>query len=512
MEIGKVQLSAPMQQVLHLVADGVLLVDARGSIHLINPAAERVTGWRQEEVAGQPAELVVRLVDGVSREPLPCPMDRVLRSGLAVGEVSGRDLLNRRGQSVPVSYQVFPLSALEGGSGGLVVILRDRAIQRQLEQRQQQIQALEAVAFLAGGVAHDFNNLLMGIQGSLALAQMEKGLPEAARLHLQTATRAVTRAGKLGRQLLSFSRGNAPVLETVSPRRMVEEICSFSLRGSAVALELKFEDEPWPCLMDESSISRVLNNLLINAGQAMDGPGMVRVRSANRRLAAGDGLPLRPGCYVCIEVEDNGPGIAPEHLAQVFDPFFTTKKDGTGLGLANCKAILQEHRGHITMESELGRGTRFCIFLPAQAAVQAVEESGGAEAAPSMDLGTGKVLLMDDEDLVREITGDLLRHLGYEPVLAADGGEALKALAREDGNFSAIILDLTVPGKMGGLETRKHLEKLVPEVPVVVSSGYANDPVVIRFEEFGFQAAITKPYTLRELGEVLGRLPSRIRK
>lgn len=501
MEKESIRLQESFEQVMRLIADGVVLVGRQGEVLHLNRAAERLTGWSNPEARGLEVALVIRLVDHLSREPVPCPVARVLKSGLGVGETGGRDLLNRKGVSVALTFQVYPMHP----GGGAVVILRDQAAQRQLESRHLQIQSLETVALLAGGIAHDFNNLLMGIQGSLALAQME-ALSEEARSHLDLAERAVVRAGHLGRQLLSLSRGNAPVLESVPSRRIVEEICVFSLRGSGVGLQLESEDGLWPCLMDEASLSRIINNLLINARQAMEGKGQVQVRLHNRRVSGMDGLPLKSGAYLCIEVEDDGPGIPAEHLARVFDPFFTTKAEGTGLGLANCKAIVQANRGHIAIESEVGRGTLFTLYLPAEAKAAVEEDAMLREEAPLR--GEGEILLMDDEELIRAIAGDLLTHLGYTVTAARDGEEALEFLkeANQAGRrFSAAILDLTVPGKMGGLETKKHLEEQAPELPVVVSSGYGNDPVVSRFEEYGFVAAIVKPYTLHDLGLAIRR-------
>lgn len=491
-------------QVLRKIKDGVVVSNPQGEIQYLNRVAEQLTGWKRTEAAGESTSVVVRLIDSVSREPVTCPLQKVVQSGLEIGETSNCDLLNRVGQPSRVSYLVAPLESGDGILLGAVMIFRDETEKKQLEEEQVKTESLEILSVLVGGVAHDLNNFLTGITGNLSLAELEHSLEEA-RQRMGQIEKAAGRARRLSQQLLSLSRGNPPAMAPGGIENLVQEVCQFTLAGSGVRLSIEADDPLWNCLMEEGRISQVLTNLVLNARQAMDDHGELAVSIRNRVVERKSGLPLRSAPYVCIQLEDTGSGIRPEHLPRIFDPYFTTKSTGSGLGLANCRAIIRQHRGHISVESELGKGTVFEIYL------QATEEQP-AEQAEAEDKtvyrGKGRVLLMDDEDLVQQIGGDILEHLGYEPVFADDGEAVLEKVqeARDTGSpLSAIILDLTVPGRMGGMDAKKYLEKLAPEIPVIVSSGYSNDPIMSRCEEYGFACSALKPYTIQQLSVALRR-------
>ncbi len=374
-----------------------------------------------------------------------------------------------------------------------------------IEEELLRAQKLESLGILAGGIAHDFNNFLAAIMGNISLAMLDMNPGDAAYRQLVNAENASLRARDLTQQLLTFSKGGEPVKTALSLGGLVKEAAGFSLRGSRVRCEISIPAELWLTEADEGQMTQVMNNLLINADHAMPQGGIITVTGENAALGPNDVLSLNEGNYVKISVHDRGIGIPREHLLKVFDPYFTTKQKGSGLGLATSYSIIKKHNGHITVESELGVGTAFHIYLPASEAPAATR---GVEQRKLL-VGTGRILLMDDEKDVRETSGDMLRRLGYEVEFAEDGGQAI-ALYRTAGEskkpFDAVIMDLTVAGGMGGKEAIQKLRELDPNVRAIVSSGYSKDPVMADYKGHGFSGVVAKPYRIRDLGEVVCRV------
>jgi signal transduction histidine kinase/ActR/RegA family two-component response regulator len=361
---------------------------------------------------------------------------------------------------------------------------------------------LESIGLLAGGIAHDFNNLLTAILGNISLAKMFIDPSHKVSGRLAEAEKACTRAKDLTRQLLTFSKGGAPIKRTVSIKELLIDSASFALSGSNVKCEFDLPADIRPIEVDEGQISQVINNVIINADHAMREGGLIRVRARNITVAPTDGFPLRNGNYVQISVEDHGNGISAEYLPKIFDPYFTTKPKGSGLGLATCYSIIKRHEGLITVESEVGVGTTFYIYLPASAETTNLDK--GATDGPAH--GNGRVLLMDDEEIIRKVAGQMLSHLGYEVVTAADGHEAINRYveARAEGRpFGAVIIDLTVPGAMGGKEAIQKLTELDPGIRAIVSSGYSQDPIMSEFRKFGFCGMVAKPYKIEDLSRAV---------
>ena len=382
-----------------------------------------------------------------------------------------------------------------------VRLQREIVERERMESELSRMQKLESLGLLAGGIAHDFNNLLGAIMGNVSLALLDVEPANPAHRQLAKAEQAALRAQELTRQLLTFSRGGAPVKRLIALSGVIAEAAGFSLRGSRVLHELAIPGDLWPVEADEGQMMQVFNNLLINADQAMPSGGIIRISAQNVTLGEGNDLPLSAGRYVKISITDEGTGIPPEHLAKVFDPFFTTKQKGSGLGLAASYSIIRKHEGLITVDSELGRGTTFSIYLPAS--------QGDVTFFSRVDTftkGNGRVLVMDDEEDMRNTTGDMLTRLGYTVDYAGEGVEAVAKYrqAREEGRpFDAVIMDLTVPGGMGGKEAARKLLELDPEARAIVSSGYSQDPIMSDFLSHGFRAVVKKPYRLRELSEVV---------
>ncbi len=382
---------------------------------------------------------------------------------------------------------------------------KEIADRERMEQELVKAQKLESLGVLAGGIAHDFNNLLTSILGNVSVALFDIDARHPAYQELARAERATLRAQELTQQLLTFSKGGAPVKKTASIADLVRETAGFALHGGKVRCDFDLPDGLWLVDVDAGQMSQVIHNLIINADHAMPDGGVITVCGENVVLPTDDGPSLPAGRYVKISIRDLGMGIPAEHLAKIFDPYFTTKQRGSGLGLATSYSIIRKHGGSIAVASAIGRGTTFDLYLPASGATQ---EHRRLEEA-RLQTASGKVLIMDDEEDVRETAGSVLRRLGYAVAFAEDGERAvdLYRRAREAGApFDVVIMDLTVPGGMGGRETLTRLQQIDPGVRAIVSSGYSNDPVMADYESHGFAGVVSKPYRIRDLGLAVHRV------
>ncbi len=409
-----------------------------------------------------------------------------------------------RSDGIQVPVEVMSKMINIQGKPVLQGIFRDISERKRMEAELLTFHKLESIGILAGGIAHDFNNILMAIWGNIHLAKMhtESGKKEEAIENLDHATKACQRARDLSQQLITFSKGGEPVKKPTSISKIIEDTTAFSVSGSNVKCHLNIQDDLWSAEVDEGQISQVVINLLMNAVQAIPEGGDITVSAENITLTEPDPIPLKPGEYVQLSIQDHGIGINQENLSNIFDPYFTTKQKGSGLGLAVVHSIIWKHNGYITVESEPGMGTTFYVYLPA------CKKETMDEDTRQQDLihGEGRILLMDDEKMVRLLIGQYLTHLGYEVEFAEDGHKAIELYRQsfESGKpFDVTILDLTVPGGMGGQEAVKELLTIDPDAKVIVSSGYSNDPVMANYEKYGFAGVIPKPYKIAPLSEVL---------
>jgi two-component system, cell cycle sensor histidine kinase and response regulator CckA len=384
--------------------------------------------------------------------------------------------------------------------------LLDISERKRLEEELIRIQKYEALELLAGGIAHDFNNLLTAMLGNISLARMHlepEGQPAE---KLARAERTALRARDLVQQLLMFSGRGIPSKEAWASGPLIKEAAELPLKSTGCPHELKLPADLWPVTVDRSQFEQVIQNLIINAGQAMPQEGTITVLADNLRLKE-DELPgLAAGDYVRIAVEDQGPGIPTAIGSKIFDPYFSTKPGGSGLGLAVSHVIIEKFGGRLINAPRPGKGARFEIYLPAADHPSEKEKEQKAKAEAGLQVGQGRILVMDDNPSVREVAAALLDYLGYETELAADGQSALELFkkAREQGEpFAAVILDLIVPDGMGGKETMERLREVEPEVKAIVSSGYAKEPVVEHYEKYGFSGSLPKPYSLEQIGRVL---------
>ncbi|HEY3755031.1 MAG TPA: ATP-binding protein [Opitutaceae bacterium] len=401
-----------------------------------------------------------------------------------------------------------------------VVVLR-RRVARQTEQIRDQLEQeirlradleraarLESLGLLAGGIAHDFNNLLTVVITNLGLAGMEDNVPEDARRLIYDAERGAMRAAEITQQLLTFSKGGDPVRTAVSLPEVVRESAEFAGHGSNVRREYSIGPDLWPANIDRAQIGRVVHNLVLNAAQAMPDGGVVQVSLANITISAGEIPTLSPGRYIKLTISDNGRGIEREHLSRIFEPYFTTKTRNHGLGLATVHSIVKKHQGHVSVDSQLGAGTTFQMWLPA-AEGPALPKLSQKRSAPS---GVLRILFMDDEEPIRRAAKGLFGRLNHEVTLVGDGAEAVREYrtAFTAGTpYDVVVLDLTVPGGMGGRAAMEELRAIDPEVRAIVSSGYSSDPVMANFEEFGFSAVVAKPYDIKALVEAIHQVARR---
>ena len=376
-------------------------------------------------------------------------------------------------------------------------------------------QKMESLGILAGGIAHDFNNLLTVILGNLSFAQMIPDNRAKTLDILAESEKASLQAKQLTQQLLTFSKGGAPVKTPVPITKIIRDSTGFAMRGSNVRSEISIPEDLWHVEVDEGQINQVISNMVINANQAMPDGGTVRVQCENIVVKHGTTLPLDPGRYVRISIKDQGTGISEEHTHKIFDPFFTTKPKGSGLGLATAYSIVKRHSGHIDVDSQVNSGTTFNIHLPAcqsGASGETIMEKKHEKQIPvdnSSDMQ--RILVMDDEMDIRNLVGDVLTHFGHTVEFASDGAAAIELYrsAMNSGQpFDVVIMDLTIPGGVGGKEAIKELLAMDPEVRAIVSSGYSNDPIMADFKRYGFKGVVAKPYEIRELVEVLNRVIS----
>ena len=391
---------------------------------------------------------------------------------------------------------------------GILDVFIEIRERKHLENEILKARKLETIGVLAGGIAHDFNNLLTGILGNVTLARVYG--PTDARWHerIRESERAAERARALTSQLLTFSKGGAPVRNAVSMEELIKESSNFALRGSNVRARYCIAEDLRAADIDADQVSQVIHNIVLNGDQSMPNGGELSISAENVRVSKESNLPIESGEYIRLSIRDQGTGIPPTIHHRIFDPFFTTRVQGNGLGLTTSYSIVQKHGGIITVESEESRGSTFHIYLPAAKPDTPVDTR---KTLQTVSGGSGRILLMDDEEIVRTVASELLEHLGYDVTLAKEGNEALEkfAGAYSRGNrFHVAILDLTVAGGVGGKEIAGRLKDIDPEIKTVVSSGYSADPVMGDFTYYGFDAMMPKPYTLEALGNLLKNLIS----
>lgn len=491
---------------LSSIGDGVITTDTAGRILLLNQAAEELTGYSQAEALGQPLFHILMLLEPKTRRKCDHQPVETLKSGQSFKRSQPVLLVNRATKEYFVIDTSTPIQGEAGQMLGTVIALRDVTEQQRVTEEHLKTSKLEALGLLAGGIAHDFNNILTAILSNLSLARSYTGSETELSLVLEEAQHSCMQARDLTGQLLTFARGGAPIKETALLPQLIEDSTRFVIRGSGVRCVFKLAEDLWPVEVDKGQLSQVIQNLTINAIQAMPNGGIIQIQAVNFQLKGLSELPLKTGNYVRLSVEDQGIGIAEEHLPKIFDPYFTTKERGSGLGLASCYSIIKKHDGYISVKSKVGAGTTFEIYLPAKPDEVVLATRNASPEKTLALLKPHRLLLMDDEASVRRAVSGLLRRLGYEVEEVEDGLRALASYrrAQQEGRpFELVIMDLTIPGGMGGKETIQKLRELDPQVKAIVSSGYSESSLMAQFQEYGFRGVVTKPYTITELVKVL---------
>ena len=503
-------------------AESIFILDLEGRVIFCNTAGAAQTGQAAAEIVGR--NIRQMYFDPSYHDDTIVPA--LMRTGRWVGEIAGTD---RNGQP----HMVWLSASLVRDPGGrpiaMVGMTKDLSAQKRLEEERIKAQKLESIGVLAGGLAHDFNNLLTIILGNLDLARIFSGSNPDAAEALNNATEAALRAGDLTRQLITFSKGGQPVKRVGSIARTVRDTVAFAAAGSGVSCAFDLPEDLPATEFDEGQLRQVIHNLVQNAREAMPGGGSLRVSGRAVRVEQNEVPGLAPGGYLRIAFSDSGSGIDRAHLSRIFDPYFSTKEmdsaKGRGLGLAVSFSIVRNHGGTITVDSVTGQGATVSIYLPEMALPAAQQQAGepvppderGSPAAvpepqperlPEIPL-KGRVLVMDDEPLVLDMAGAFLLRLGYAPTLCGSGAEAVVEyqIGLESGRrFDGVILDLTVAGGPGGLETLARLRQIDPAVRAALSSGYVDHPAVAGWADAGFAAFIAKPYSLKAFEEALANL------
>jgi len=488
---------------LRSIGDAVIVTDVRGMVTLINKVAEQLTGWTSQNAVGRPLAEVFPIINDKTREACVNPVEKVIASGAICGLANHTALIKKDGTEIIIEDSAAPIRDRESMIIGVVLVFRDSTAKHRMEEELGKMEKLQSVGLLAGGIAHDFNNMLTAILGNISIARKHSDKAGLAYARLEEAEKASRRATELTHQLLTFSKGGAPIKKASSLVGIVKECADFTLSGKNVAIDYKISDNLWNVAIDPGQISQVFNNLIINAVHAMPNGGVITCAMSNAVLGENELPLLRAGTYVKIAIQDTGMGIPPEHISRVFEPYFTTKQMGSGLGLASTFSIIRRHDGHITVSSKPGLGTEFIITLPATQQ----KLSGDTSARERVACGQGRILVMDDEQAVRNVAGEILTDLGYTVAFAAHGREAVslyEQALKDNQRFAAVIMDLTIPGGMGGQEAMSRLRSIDPAITAFVSSGYSNDPVMAEYAQHGFAGVIVKPYSIDEISKTLG--------
>ena len=491
------------------VSDVVWKVDGNYCLTYISPVDERIRGYKAEEMLGRHVFDFFDEEGIASLTKIATKRQELELHGVPIGTMTFEARHRcKDGRWLWAEVSSTPERDAHGTIIGYYGTTREITERKEHEKELLRIEKLESLGVLAGGIAHDFNNILTGITGNISFAKIFLDDTHKSFKPLAEAEKASERAGNLARQLLTFARGGDPVKKVVSIQHLLNETISLALSGSNVMGAMALSDSIHSIEADEGQLNQVFHNIIINAKQAMPGGGTLTVSAQNKTLDNLNSMALPGGSYVRISFTDQGCGISEADQKRIFDPYFTTKSSGNGLGLSLSHSIINRHGGHISVKSETGEGSTFVIHLPSFGETHSLHKLDSIAQTVGVH-ASGSILVMDDEEIIRGITTELLEYLGYQATTCGNGTEAIEKYqaAMELGMpFSAVILDLTIPGGMGGMEASQQILTIDPKACLIVSSGYSDDPIMSGYSRYGFHGAIAKPYKITEFGQLLSSL------
>jgi PAS domain S-box-containing protein len=497
---------------LNSIGDAVIATDEQGRVALMNPVAEKLTGWSSTTALGKALAEVFNIINAQTREQCDNPLIDIMRNNTQ--GLSGHSLLiAKNGSEFFISINGAPIRDENATVIGIVLVFRDLSKEHKLERQLRQSHKLEAVGLLAGGVAHDFNNVLGGIIGAAELLEIYLPAESPSRVYQKTILEASLRAADLTEKLLTFSRKNTPVSTLIDIHDLWNEIDSLLSKTIDRNIEIIYKkNAKRSCTNgDPSLLQSAFLNICINASHAMPQGGIMTISTENRVLDAAEceksAFAIQPGPYLLISIADTGCGIEHANLVKIFDPFFTTKKqgEGTGLGLSSTYGTICQHHGSIEVDSKIGVGTRFVILLPSANGNSAVKK----KANMTLQFGSGKILLVDDEPIVRATALDMLQAIGYEVIVAADGEEAIELFKAQTDEIDLVLLDMIMP-KMNGQECFSELQKIDANVQAILCSGFVKEERIEQMKISGLVSFLKKPYRINELSTTIHSALNRV--
>ncbi len=500
------ELQERFELAIHTSPDSICITKMDGTYVDSNEGFTDLSGYTREEVIGK-TTADIRIWDS------PEDRERLFRELRKTGRVKNLEFHFRLKDG---SHKIALMSAniiQLHGEDHVLSVTKDITQLRKAENDRQQLleqlhqsQKIESVGVLAGGIAHDFNNLLLAILGNIGLSLLHVAPENKVHSYLKEAERASLRARDVTQQLLTFSRGGRPVKKVTSLPGIVRDAAEFVLRGSGIRCTYRFQEELHPVAVDAGQIGQVVQNIVMNARQAMPAGGAIEIVGENFIKNPSHVLPLADGRYIRLSIEDSGGGIPADLLHKVFDPYVTTKQKASGLGLAVSYSIINKHLGYIDVSSEPGVSTTFTIYLPALDQ----DRADGLPRDKALPVsGKGSVLVMDDEEIVRNVVQSMLEQAGYTVLLAKDGEEAVDIFqrsVRQQIPIDIVIMDIIIPGGMGGEDAVKKILAIDPDAKVIVSSGYSSDPIMSDHARYGFRDAVAKPFQLQDLLDSISRI------
>ncbi|OGW61719.1 MAG: hypothetical protein A2Y48_09320 [Nitrospirae bacterium RIFCSPLOW2_12_42_9] len=477
------------------------LFDFNGKMLRWNKYGENVIGYTADEISvSNPLDFIVEQDRGLVNKTIKDTFDK----GYSSVEST---LVTKRGEKIP--FYFTGIRVMIDNVPCILSIAIDISERKKIEYELEKLRRLESIGILASGVAHDFNNLLTGILGNISLVKQYLDPEDMIFKRLSTAEKSCFEAREITSRLITFSKGGEPVKKVTRVQQLLKEAHCPLIKDTNITFEYNLPDNLYPVEIDEGQIRNVIINILTNAAEAMPEGGKIDISATNLEITEKDNLPIKEGSYVKVSIRDRGRGIQVEEISRIFDPYFSTKergvKKGMGLGLTICHSIIRKHEGFITVESMPGAGTTFHLYLPAS-----LKKKTETEVTGEMEtIRKKRILIMDDDEIVRDITGDMLMHCGYYIESSKDGNEAIALYikAKERGEpFDAVILDLVVPNGMGGDIAIKRLHDIDHGVKGIALSGYSKDLIMTHYMDYGFTAALSKPYNIQLLNGTLERV------